>query len=382
MAEESDLERSEPASARRLEQARERGQVPRSAELSTFAVLLAAGGGLILLGPVLVESLERVMRAGLTLDRAAAFDAAQLTPRLYASAADVLLGLSPLLVVVAVVAIVSSTLLSGWLFTFQALQPDFARLNPRNGLGRIFSVHGAIEFGKALLKIILVLGVATWVVWAKRAEIASLIGEPLARGLAHLGSLLGFTFLVVAGAYALVAALDVLYQIWDHGRQLRMTRDEMRQELRETEGDPQMRARVRWLQQRDARRRRMMAEVPRADVVVTSPGRCAVALRYDRAAMRAPRVVAKGPLALAGHIVQLAHDGQVPVLRAPQLARALFAHAQAEREVPAALYDAVAEVFSWVYQLRRFQTAGGERPREPAALRIPPGWDPGPAQAN
>ena len=375
MAEESDLERTEPASPRRLEQARERGQVPRSSELSTFAVLLAAGGGLMLMGSALVDTLTRLLRVSLTLDRTAAFDTSQLGARLYDGAAAVLLGFSPWFLLVALVALLVPTLVSGWLFTFQALQPDFSRLNPARGLGRIFSWHGVIELGKAVLKSALIGGVAVAVVWAERAEIVALVSEPVRSGLAHLAHLLGASFLSIAGAMALIVVVDVPFQIWDHARQLRMTRDEVRQELRESEGDPQLKARIRSIQ-RDVARRRMMSEVPKADVVVTNPEHYAVALKYSEGRMRAPHVVAKGATLIAQRIVELARSHEVPVLRAPPLARALFVHAQVGQDIPAALYNAVAEVLAWVYQLRRFETAGGARPQEPSGLSVPPELDP------
>ncbi|HZR03916.1 MAG TPA: flagellar biosynthesis protein FlhB [Burkholderiales bacterium] len=381
MAEDSDLERTEPASQRRLEQARARGQVPRSLELSTFAVLLAAGIGLMALGPIVLRALTEVMRSGLTLDRAAAFDPGQLGSRLFHGAAAALTGISPWFLLVALVAILAPMLLSGWLFTLQALQPDFSRLNPIAGLRRILSLQGLIQLAKAVLKAALIGGVAAWVVWSQRSEMLTLSNEALEPGLRHLGHMLGFTFLVVAGALVLVVVIDVPFQMWDHARQLRMTKDEVRQEFRETEGDPQIKSRIRALQ-REAARRRMMAEVPKADVVVTNPDHFAVALRYAQSRGGAPRVVAKGSMLIAERIVALARDAQVPVLRAPPLARALFAHGQIGQEIPAALYTAVAEVLAWVYQLRRYETMGGERPVEPGAVEVPPGMDPGEQEAG
>ena len=374
MAEESDLERSEPASQRRLEQARERGQVPRSPELSTFSVLLASGAGLLFLGPRLVGSLEAVMREALTLDHAASFDTSQLGQRLQDGAAQALLGLSPLLMVVTVVALLTPTLVSGWLFTFEALQPDFARLNPLRGLARLFSLNGLIQLGKAVLKTLLIGGVATWAVWSERTEILALTSEPLEPALAHLAMLLGQNFLLIAGAFALVVAIDVPFQIWSHGRELRMTKEEVREELKETEGNPQIKARVRTLQ-REIARRRMMAEVPKADVVVTNPTHFAVALQYREAAMTAPRVVAKGSLLLAERIVGVGRAAGVPILEAPALARALFTHAEIGREIPPRLYTAVAEVLAWVYQLRRAGVSG-EVPRAPTDLPVPADLDP------
>jgi len=225
--------------------------------------------------------------------------------------------------------------------------------------------------------VVVIGGVAAWVVWTERAEIVSLVGGAIEPGLTHLGTLLGFTFLAIAAAFALIVVIDVPFQIWNHGRQLRMTKEEVRQELKETEGDPQIKARIRSLQ-REAARRRMMAEVPKADVVVTNPDHYAVALRYAERTMRAPRVVAKGSLLVADRIVELARENRVPVLRAPPLARALFAHAEVGHEIPAGLYNAVAEVLAWVYQLRRFDAQGGEAPQEPAVLPVPADLDPGP----
>jgi len=375
MAEDSDLERTEPASPRRLEQARARGQVPRSPELTTFAVLIAAGAGLLFLGGPLMHSLTQVVRSGLTIDRGSAFDTSQLGMRLFDGSLSALLGLAPWFLLVVVAAIAASVAISGWLFSFEALQPDFAKLNPARGLSRIFSLHGLIELGKAVLKAALVGGIAAWVVWSERGEIVALANESIEPGLAHLAQLLGFTFLVVAGGLLLVVIVDVPFQLWDHARQLRMTKEEVRQENKETEGDPQVKARIRALQ-REAARRRMMSEVPKADVVVTNPDHYAVALRYLQGRSGAPRVVAKGSMLVAERIMELARASSVPVLRAPPLARALYVHADLGQEIPASLYNAVAEVLAWVYQLRRFRSVGGEAPREPS-VQVPAGMDPG-----
>jgi flagellar biosynthetic protein FlhB len=375
MAEESDLERSEPASQRRLDQARERGEVPRSPELSTFSVLLAAGGGLMVLGSGLVQSLERVLRGALTLDRNAGFETGQMGARLFDAASTALLGLSPLLLLVISVALLTPMLVSGWLFTFEGLQPDFSRLSPARGLGRIFSWHGVIELGKAVLKTLLIGGVAAWAVWSMRTEIFALASEPLESALAHLAMLLGRTFLIIAGAFALIVVIDVPFQIWDFRRQLRMTREEVREEYKETEGNPQIKQRIRTMQ-REIARRRMMQEVPKADVIVTNPTHYAVALRYRDETMRAPRVVAKGVEMIAERIVELGADAGVPRIEAPALARALYAHAEVGRDIPPALFGAVAEVLAWVYNLRRAQDSGAEAPRPPVELEVPRGMDP------
>ena len=209
----------------------------------------------------------------------------------------------------------------------------------------------------------------------------SLVSEPLEPALAHVAALLGQTFLLIAGAFALIVVIDVPFQIWEHRRELRMTKEEVREELKETEGNPQIKARIRSLQ-REVARRRMMAQVPKADVVVTNPTRFAVALQYREAAMAAPRVVAMGSLLVAERIIEVAQQAEVPILRAPALARALFAHAEVGREVPARLYTAVAEVLAWVYQLRHAERSGGEPPRPPADVTVPTDLDPEAASAE
>jgi flagellar biosynthetic protein FlhB len=375
MAEDTDLERTEPATPKRLQEAREKGQVPRSPELATFAVLLAAGGGLYYLGRALVGGLQNIMVQGLTLDRATAFRPDQMLARLHDGALAALLGFAPWFVIVVIAAVAAPLLVSGWLFTGQALVPQFSRLNPFSGLGRIFSVHGLVELGKALAKAIVVGGVAAWALYGDIEPILALPRESTDAALGHLGHLIVLTFLVVVGSMALLAAVDVPFQLWDHARQLRMTKEEVRQEMRETEGSPEVKARIRQLQ-REAARRRMMAEVPKADVVVTNPTRFAVALRYRQAEMRAPTVVAKGSALLAERIVEVARENRVPVLRTPPLARALHAHAELGREIPAPLYTAVAEVLAYVYQLERHSLYGGPEPTLPETLPVPPELDP------
>lgn len=375
MAEDSDLEKTEPASPRRLEEARAKGQVPRSPELATFAVLLAAGGGMLYLGRMLIGSLETIMTLGLTVDRNAAFRPDAMTARLLDAAVAALTGFAPFMVLMVLVAILAPLALSGWLFSTEALVPNFARMNPFAGLGRLFSAHGAIELGKALAKALLVGGVAAWVLYAEIEPILGLAAEPTDAALGHLGRLLAYSFLIVVAAMAVIVAIDVPYQIWDHAKQLRMTKDEVRQELKEQEGDPQIKARIRQLQ-REAARRQMMAEVPKADVVVTNPTHFAVALRYTESSMRAPAVVAKGAELIAGRIIEIARENSVPVVRAPPLARALHAHAEVGREIPAPLYTAVAEVLAYVYQLERHSIYGGVAPDAPADIPLPPGFDP------
>ncbi len=376
MAEDTGMERTEPASERRREQAREDGQIARSRELSTLALLLAAGGGLWGMGAGLTEKLSDLMRHGMQMDRALVFDPDQMLLRLKDFSIDMLLAFAPLLFLLIVAGIASTLVLNGWLFSFKPLMPDWSRVDPLKGLARIFSWNGAIEMLKASAKSVVVGGAAIWVVWHNSGAVLSLAAEPLNLGMTHMMHLVGSSFLIMAASMALVVVVDVPFQIWESERKLRMTRQEVRQENKENEGDPQVKAHIR-SQQREMARRRMMAEIPKADVVVTNPTHYAVALSYQGGTMRAPRVVAKGAHLLAARIRAIAEEHKVPVLEAPPLARALYRHADLGDEIPAALYTAVAEVLAYVYQLRRRQEEGGPMPQQPELLSVPLSLDPG-----
>jgi flagellar biosynthetic protein FlhB len=375
MAEDSDLEKTEPASSRRIEQAREKGQVARSRELATFTVLIAAGAGLIMMGPQLVDSLAGLMRGGLMLDRAAAFDPLIMLARLHQLSLSALITFLPFILLMVVAAIFAPMVLGGWLFSFQALQPDFSRIDPLKGIGRLFSRNSLAELAKALAKSALIGGVAYWVIQNHKEEIFSLAGESVNQSVAHLGGLLGVTFLTIVGSMILIVVFDVPFQLWDHSNKLKMTKEEVRQEHKESEGSPEVKAQIRRMQHEMARRR-MMAEVPKADVIVTNPTHYAVALRYQDKLMGAPVIVAKGSALIALRIKALGEEHHVPILEAPPLARALFRHGELGEEIPAALYTAVAEVLAYVYQLRSYEAGSGAPPQPPQSLPVPPGLDP------
>lgn len=375
MADENDFERSESASPRRLEQARAEGHVARSPELTTVAMLMAGGGGLWFMGAHLFDQMHDLLQRALRLDTAAAFDSAQMTLRLHEQAVGALFAVAPLLLLLLVVAVAAPQLLSGWLFAWGALRFDLQRLDPVAGIARILSLRGAVELGKALVKSALVTVVAAGVIWHYHEPLQQLAMLPLDAGIAGMVRIAGSSFLMIGGALAIVAAVDVPYQLWHHADELKMSRQELRQEQKESEGDPQIKAAIR-TQQREIARRRMMMEIPQASVIVTNPTHYAVALRYDDKTMGAPRVVAKGADLLAAKIREIGELHRVPVLEAPALARAIYRHAEIGGEIPEKLYTAVAEVLAYVFQLRRYRENGGAMPLPLRAVPVPAGLDP------
>ena len=375
MAEESDLEKTESASPRRIERAREEGDVPRSRELATCTILLAAGGGMWVLGDRLMHQLMHMLSNSMSFERAHAFDMNLLLTRFSGHFVEVLIAFAPMALLFLIVALASPLLIGGWLFSAKALQPNFSKLNPLSGLSNLISARSGVELGKAIAKALLI-GLVSWLVISRQIDAMLGLGyEPVKVGMAHLGHLLLVSFMSIVAALVIIAGIDAPYQMWQYANKLKMTREEVRQESKESDGNPEIKAKIR-AQQREMARRRMMAEVPTADVVVTNPTRFAVAIKYDDNAMRAPRVVAKGRGEVAAKIREIAGENRVPLLEAPALARALHQHTELGDEIPEALYLAVAEVLAYVFQLRSFREHGGFRPEIPADIAVPPELDP------
>ena len=374
MAEESDLEKTEPASPRRLEKAREEGQVARYRELVTFVMLATGLGCLWASGEMMTERLGSALRNGLQFERASAFDASHMLVQAGSAVLQALQALLPLLGFMLVAALVAPMLLGGWLLSGKSLAPNFSKLNPIAGIGRMFSTETLAELVKTIVKSLLVGGVAWWVISDNLAEIMALMSEPVHEALAHTVRLVAVSCALIIASLLLVAAIDVPYQLWSHSRKLRMSREDLRQEQKESDGDPQVKAQIRRQQQQMAKRR-MMAEVPKADIIVTNPTHFAVALKYSDKDMRAPRVIAKGTDLVALRIRALAEEHNIPVLEAPPLTRALYRHTRLDAEIPVALYAAVAEVLAWAYQLNRHATEGGALPPMPRNLPVPEALD-------
>jgi len=375
MSDESDAEKTEPASQKRIDDARKEGDVPRSRELATFTVLMTSGVCLWVFGGSLVRQLSATLVSGLSLDREQIYNPDVLINRVATDIGSVLIACLPLAFAIMVVALASPLLIGGWLFSAKSFMPNFGKLNPLKGLGNMISKNALVELFKALGKT-LVVGVVAWfVVMSEKDAVVALAVEPLLAGSVHVGSLVGTAFLFMVGGLGLIAAIDGPYQMWHYADKLKMTRQEVIQEAKESDGNPQMKAKVRQMQ-REMSKRRMMADVPTADVVVTNPTHYAVALKYTDGQGGAPRVVAKGSDEVAAKIRELAKENKVALLEAPALARALHKHTEIGDEIPEALYAAVAEVLAYVFQLRTYKAAGGNYPDRPTKLAVPPELDP------
>lgn len=375
MAEESDLEKTEEASPKRLEKAREEGDVPRSRELATVTVLLAAGFSILMMGGDLGEALKLSMSTGLTLERAYAYDPMMLLMRISDNIYNLLIAFSPLALILFVVAIASPALIGGWVFSEKALVPKFGKLNPITGFSNMFSKNSLAELIKSIVKAFLV-GIVSYVVISNDMEsILSLSLMPLSQSIAQVNDLLLFGFLAMVGALVFIAAIDVPFQLYQYAEKLKMTKEQVKQESKESDGNPEIKSRIRQ-QQREMSRRRMMSEIPNADVVITNPTHYAVAIQYKEGGMRAPMVIAKGADALALKIREIADEHKVLIVESPKLARAIYAHTELEHEIPEALYTAVAEILAYVFQMRIFKKDGGHQPEIPSTLPVPDELDP------
>ncbi|MFP4246047.1 MAG: flagellar biosynthesis protein FlhB [Halochromatium sp.] len=366
----SDQEKTEEATPRRLEKAREEGQVPRSRELTTFVMLLAGVAGFWLGGALIYDQLGLIMEQAFLFERREAFE----VPPMLIKAADLiersLFTMMPLFLLLAVVALASPALLGGWLISGKSLQPQLSKLNPLKGLKRMLGVQALVELAKAIAKSLLIGGVAVAFLVANRGIYMDLMGLPIQQAIAKTLELAVMGSGLMVLTLLIVILIDVPYQLWSHAKKLRMSKDEVKREHKESEGDPQIKARIRQQQQAMARGR-MMSKVPEADVIITNPEHFAVALRYDEQAMAAPRLVAKGVDRVALRICELGDAHAIPRLQAPALARALYRYVDLDAEIPMALYTAVAEVMAWAFQLRRAKAAGETPPPTPHDLPIP-----------
>lgn len=376
MADDSDLEKTEAASPRRLEKAREEGQVARSRELNTFLLLAAGVAVLWLTGSYMFTTLSGVIKTSMWFDPRLPRDAPLMIEHAAKLAIEALLALAPLFVTLVVVAVFASVAMGGLVFSGKALEPKFERMNPIKGVGRMFSAQTLVELVKTLAKAGVIGGVAVLVISHYMEPMIALMHATPFEGLVRGFGLVALCSALIVAGLILIVAIDAPWQLYSHFKKLRMSKQDVKQEHKESEGDPHVKGRIRQ-QQRAMARSRMMSQVPTADVVVTNPTHYAVALRYEEGRPdAAPHVVAKGSGLIATRIRELAQENNVPVFSAPPLARALYHNVELEQEIPEALYSAVAQVLAWVFQLRAWSAGQGMPPIEPTDIPVPHELDP------
>ncbi|ARC91601.1 MULTISPECIES: flagellar biosynthesis protein FlhB [Vibrio] len=372
MAESDGQERTEDATPRRLQQAREKGQVARSKELASVSVLVIGAIALMWFGESLARALYTVMGRLFDLSRDEIFDLPKLFDIALGSMGSLLGPLLLILVVLFIAALIGAAGIGGISFSVEAAMPKWSKMNPLSGLKRMVGLQSWVELLKSILKVTLVSGVAFYLIDAAQEDLFQLSMDVYPQNIFHaLDILLNFV-LLISCSLLIVVAIDIPFQIWQHANQLKMTKQEVKDEYKETEGKPEVKGRIRMLQ-REAAQRRMMSEVPQADVIVTNPEHFSVALRYKQDTDKAPIVVAKGTDHMALKIREIAREHDIYVIPAPPLARALYHSTELEQEIPDGLFTAVAQVLAYVFQLKQYRKRGGQRPHFKASeLPIPP----------
>lgn len=369
MSEENKDDKTEAPSSRRIEKAREEGDIPRSRELTSMLLLLTGLLALSLTLPMSWQGMLHIVRYSWQ------FDLSQVNAHQWGAYSVDMIPLSlwlflPFGLSLWVVAIIANVIIGGVNLSPKALQVKFSRLNPLSGMKKFYSAQTGAELLKSLLKACIVISILLTVLWLKQREILGLIHQPLQIALKEgTYGLVTLWLWVVMGMMPMVA-FDLFWQLYSYHKKLRMSRQEIRDEHKQQEGDPHLKGRIRQ-QMRAAARQRMMANVPRADVILTNPTHFAIALLYQEGKMHAPQVVAKGRGQVAEKIRALGNSHHIPTLEAPPLARALWRHTEVGEPIPGALYTAVAEVLAWVWQVRRWRKMGGQKPERPQQLVIP-----------
>ena len=369
-------EKTEQPTPKKLLDAKKKGQVPRSKDFNSMAIMVFGAVGLLMMGGSIIDALKKIIVRALSPTRIELMDAITGPNLLKQSIIDALTAISPFLLLMLLVALLSPLSVGGWAFSVEAIAPKFSRMDPLAGFKRMFGLKGLMELIKAIGKVFVVAFVAIVFLSGLSDSFLNLGREPLIPAVTHAANLFGWAFLAMSCALIVIAAIDLPFQLWDHNQKLKMTFQEIKDEMKETEGRPEVKSRIRQLQY-DMAQGRMMENVPEADVIVTNPSHYSVALKYDQENMSAPLVVAKGADLVAFRIREVANAHDIPFFEAPPLARALYAHTEIDDEVPTELYMAVAQVLAFVMQVRVAEKEGWDKPERPDP-EIPKDWDPDP----
>lgn len=369
MADDSDLDKSEQPTDSKLKKAKEKGQIPRSRELTSLMILLIGIMLFWIMGTHFVSKLKAIIQQAMLVAHRTDDDK-QIIFNLINLLTAGFWAILPIFVGLVIVAIIAPLSVGGLLFSLQSIKPNLGKLNPISGFKRLFSLRIFSELFKSILKVVLIAFAAALFLIHQFPNMLVLPSMYLNNALSQVMQLLIYASLLIVLALIPMVGFDIFYQIWSNLKKLKMSKQEVKDEFKEQEGNPQIKGRIRQMQQAIARRR-MMKDVPKANVIVTNPTHYAVALQYDEKTMSAPRILAKGTDNIASKIKQIAQEHQIPQLEAPPLARALYRHGEIGKSIPAELYAAVAQILAWVYQLKRWHRYGGEKPLKPTNLSIP-----------
>ncbi len=366
----SSQEKTEEATPRKLEKAREEGQIPRSRDLTTSAILLAGTIGLYIFGQFIATRLANILRYNFSFEREVVFDTNMMVLHLASSFYDGLTALGPLFLILLVASIAGPIALGGWLMSAKAMAPKMSRMNPAAGLKRMFGFKALVELGKALGKVLVVLVLAIVLLMSLQDEMLALASLDVRTGIVRSLEISAWAAIALSASTLIIAAIDVPFQIFEHAKKLKMSMQDIKDEHKDTEGKPEVKGRIRQLQ-REMATNRQMASVPEADVVITNPTHYAVALKYDPDSMNTPVLLAKGGDHIAMKIREIAEAHDVEIIESPMLARAIFHTTEVDDEIPGGLYVAVAQVLAYVFQLRNYRKGQGERPDHPSNVTVP-----------
>ncbi len=370
MAESDGQERTEEATPRRRQQAREKGQVPRSKELASVAVLVLGALALMWFGDLIGDALLEMMRHFFTLTRDEIFNVDQLNRKSSGGILHLVWPVSIVLLILFIAGFFGASGLGGVSFSWEAARPKLSKMSPLQGLKRMFGFQSWIELIKSILKVLLVGGVAMYLMWKSIPDFYQLSTEAFPVNFYHALDILMNFILLICCSLLVVVAIDVPFQIWQHNDQLKMTKQEIKDEYKDTEGKPEVKGRIRMMQ-RELAQRRMMAEIPTADVIITNPEHYSVALRYDSKIDRAPVVVAKGSDFIALKIREIAASYDITIVPSPPLARAVYFNTELEQQIPDGLFVAVAQLLAYVFQLKQYQKGRGRKPKPLSENQLP-----------
>ncbi|MDX2367173.1 MAG: flagellar biosynthesis protein FlhB [Colwellia sp.] len=369
MAESDSGEKTEEPTAKKLTDARKKGQIARSKDLGTMFVLVGSAFAMLLMGNSLVEGMSLMMKRLFSLSRREVMDVNALFNVISNSVSFIIVPMLWIFFIIVVAAFIGNTLLGGMSFSWEAMAPKASRLSPAAGFKRMFGVQAAVELVKSILKFFVVFIVAFLLLSGLFEQILGLSLESVPTNFGHAVNMLLWMFLTLALSIGIIAVIDAPYQVWNHTRQLKMTKQEIKDEHKNTEGNPEVKGRIKRTQY-EMSQRRMMGEVPNSDVVITNPTHYSIALKYDAAIGGAPKLVAKGIDEMAMHIRTIAKENDVEIIQSAALARSLYYTAKVDQDIPEELYAAVAQVLAFIFQLNEHKKGRARKPI-PIAKELP-----------